>query len=324
MPKISIIVPVYNVEEYLENCITSILNQTFKDFELILINDGSTDNSLEICEHYKDIDDRICIIDKKNGGLSSARNAGLNIAKGEYIGFVDSDDYIHPQMYEILYNEIVKNNADVVLCNFKEVYNYDENLICYKKNAKEDVSIRLFSNIEALENIDSIDAVKFIVAWNKLYKSWIFNNLRYRNGIIHEDEFIIHRILYKCRKVIYIERQLYFYMQRDGSIMQQANKITKIDYLLALSDRVRFFYENGLENLQYKYEYIYLLNIFKLYPELEKNQGYLKKIILRIDFLKLMKILNKNRNYSFKEKITWVIFCINPQIYINYRLKKGY
>ena len=122
MSKISIIVPVYNVESYLSNCIDSILNQTFKDFELILVNDGSTDKSLEICKHYKNMDDRIFIIDKKNGGLSSARNAGLDIIKGEYIGFVDSDDYIHPQMYELLYKQIIENEADISMCEFKKVF----------------------------------------------------------------------------------------------------------------------------------------------------------------------------------------------------------
>ena len=107
MPEISIIVPVYNAENYLDNCIKSILNQTFEDFELILVNDGSTDKSSHICNYYKKIDSRIKLINKKNGGVSSARNKGLEVAIGKYIGFVDSDDYIHPKMYETLYNYII-------------------------------------------------------------------------------------------------------------------------------------------------------------------------------------------------------------------------
>lgn len=319
MPKISIIVPVYNVEEYLEKCIDSILNQIFKDFELILVNDGSTDNSLDICKRYKSIDDRICIIDKKNGGLSSARNAGLDIAKGEYIGFVDSDDYIHPQMYEILYDQIIKNKADISICNYEEVYNYDECYFHYNENNKPDTIIEYLSNIQSLERIDSPEGVIFVVAWNKLYKRDIFKNLRYKHGIIHEDEYIIHRILYKCEKVVHIKKALYFYMQRDGSIMQEKTKITRIDYLLALSDRINFFYEKGLKDLQNKYERLYLVEIFNIYPKLKKYKNYKKKLLLRLNFLKLILILRKNKDYSYKEKIMWIIFVLNPNIYIKYK-----
>ena len=122
MSEISIIVPVYNVEKYLENCIESILNQTFKDFELILVDDGSTDNSGKICDIYEKKDSRIKVIHKNNGGLSSARNAGLDIACGKYVGFIDSDDSIHPRMYEILYDLIKKYESDISCCNYKKIY----------------------------------------------------------------------------------------------------------------------------------------------------------------------------------------------------------
>lgn len=319
MPKISIIVPVYNVEEYLSNCIDSILNQTFKDFELILVNDGSTDNSLDICKHYKNIDNRIFIIDKKNGGVSSSRNAGLDIAKGEYIGFVDSDDYIHPQMYEILYHQIIKNKADISMCNYEEVYNYDESYFKYNENNKPDTIIECLSNIQSLEMIDSPETVSFVVAWNKLYKRDIFKDLRYKHGIIHEDEYIIHRILYKCEKVVHIKKALYFYMQRDGSIMQEKTKITSIDYLLALSDRINFFYKIGLEHLQNKYEGLYLVEIFNIYPKFKKYKNYKKKLLLKLNFLKLIPLLSKNKDYSSKEKIMWIILVLNPNIYIKYK-----
>ena len=126
MCEISIIVPVYNVEKYLEKCIKSILNQTFTDFELILVNDGSTDKSGVICDNYKNIDDRIIVIHKKNEGLSSARNSGLDIAKGRYIGFVDSDDYINNDMYHKLYEALIKNNSDISICKFVKVYDDSE------------------------------------------------------------------------------------------------------------------------------------------------------------------------------------------------------
>ena len=121
-PIISIIVPVYNVESYLERCINSILNQTFKNFELILVDDGSTDKSGEICDSFAGYDKRIRVIHKKNGGLSSARNVGLDVSIGKYIGFVDSDDWIDEFMYEKLYRNMIKTKSDIVICNFSRVY----------------------------------------------------------------------------------------------------------------------------------------------------------------------------------------------------------
>lgn len=318
MPKISIIVPVYNVEQYLGNCIDSILNQTFKDFELILVNDGSTDNSLDICKHYKNIDDRICIINKKNGGLSSARNAGLDIAKGEYIGFVDSDDYIHPQMYEILYKVIIKNDAEMSVCNFKRVFNSNEDLIFYNKCNDKSMTIEYLSNIESLHRMSQENGVVLVVAWNKLYKKDLFKNLRYKEGIIHEDECIVHRILYAAKKINYIHEKLYFYLQRDGSIMNNITNIKRIDYWFALSDRIRFFDKIGLKKLQYSYEEKYLYEIFNMYPKFSKYKNVKKKLLLRFDFLRLIKILKKNKNYSTKEKAMWIIFCLNPNVYIRY------
>ena len=326
MPKISIIVPIYNVEKYLTNCIDSILNQTFKDFELILVNDGSTDNSLEICKHYKDIDDRICIIDKKNGGASSARNAGLDIAKGEYIGFVDSDDYIHPQMYELLYNQIIKNKADISMCEFKRVSQFNKKELSDKVILNQEVEI--LNNKEAVVKLEEYGSVTYVVAWNKLYKKSLFNNIKFKEGIIHEDEYIIHRLLYQVNKLVYIKKELYFYLQREGSIMDKKLNINSIDYLissvdslLAYSDKIRFFDEKNLINLKEKYEYVYLSKILKNYSILDKNYHNNKKLLtLKNDFRKLLKILLKSKNNSIKEKISLIIFAINPNIY--YKITK--
>ena len=318
MPKISIIVPVYNVENYLKNCIDSILNQTFKDFELILVNDGSTDNSLNICEDYKSIDDRIKIVNKKNGGLSSARNAGLDIATGEYIGFIDSDDYIHPQMYEILYNEI-KNEADISMCDFEKVYEFDKKLL--GSNFVSDYEIEILNNEEALSKLAEKNEVTYVVAWNKLYKKELFKDIKFKEGIIHEDEYIIHRLLYQVNKLIYVKEKLHFYLQRKGSIIDKKLDIDRVDYMLACSDRVRFFYEKNLIDLKVKWEYFYLLEILKNYSILDKNYHNHKKLkILKNDFRRLLKILLKSKNNSIKDKISLIIFAINPNIY--YKLVK--
>ena len=264
MSKISIIVPIYNVEKYLNRCIESILNQTFKDFELILVNDGSTDNSLEICKHYKDIDDRICIIDKKNGGLSSARNAGLDIAKGEYIGFVDSDDYIHPQMYELLYDTIIKNNSDLAICDYKKVFeNESEINQIYSYNES---CINTFSNIECLNRLyDKNNKIDFIIAWNKLYKKDLFNTVDFPLGKLHEDEFIAHKILYQTKKVTFINKKLYYYLQRENSIMGKGINIKTLDVLNALYDRIDFFKNNNLKDLYNKAIDMYIYKSFLYY-----------------------------------------------------------
>lgn len=315
MPKISIIVPVYNVEKFLSKCIDSILSQTFKDFELILVNDGSADKSLEICKYYKSLDERICIIDKINGGLSSARNAGLEKAKGDYIGFIDSDDYVHPKMFELLYREIIKYNADISICDFEKVYNYMDNKnFSYESNH---VLVKCLSNIEAIEKINTKNGVTFVIACNKLYKKNLFNKLRYKENVIHEDEFMAHRILYKAERIIYINEPLYFYVQREGSIMNSKSKISKIDYLLSLSDRIKFFYKKGLKKIQYENEEIYLYEIFRLYPEFAMDKNYKKKLLLRFDFLKLIRILRKNKNYSLKERIIWIVFILWPRLCIS-------
>lgn len=319
MPKISIIVPVYNVEKYLKDCIESILNQTFKDFELILVNDGSTDNSLEICKYYKKIDSRILIIDKNNGGLSSARNAGLGIAKGDYIAFVDSDDYIHPQMYEILYHEIIKQKADVSMCDFKKVYELDRRLleqkfITYKES-------HVLNNKEALSQLGEQNAVTYIIACNKLYASRVFEDIRFKDRIVHEDEYIIHRVLYKLNKLVYVKEKLYFYLQREGSIMDKKTSINDIDYLLACSDRVRFFHEKDLIDLKNKWQKLYLWKFFYEYPTLYKlYQNNKKLFILKNDFRKLLGILLRSDEYPLKEKCSWIIFAINSNIY--YKLQK--
>jgi glycosyltransferase involved in cell wall biosynthesis len=160
MPKaLSIIVPVYNVERYLNKCLDSILNQTFKDFELILVNDGSRDKSGEICDRYEKVDKRIKVIHKDNGGLSSARNAGLNIAEGDYIAFVDSDDFIHYRMYEILINTAIKKKSDITMCKYMDAFEHE---IYDLQGDKELTNTIDFSNLEFLSQLYSKNGVQFV------------------------------------------------------------------------------------------------------------------------------------------------------------------
>ncbi|GAA2925355.1 glycosyltransferase family 2 protein [Enterococcus raffinosus] len=210
MCEISIIVPVYNVEKYIRKCIDSILNQTFRDFELILVDDGSPDNSGAICDQYAKKDSRIRVIHKENGGLSSARNAGIEVAQGKYLGFVDSDDYIAEDMYELLHNNIIKEGADLSICGIYDVYKQKTPKVLpeFRKVCTKDEMIKMI--LEA--KLVSVHAV------NKLYKRDLFKMIRYPVGIITEDAAIIFQVLDQCKKIIVDTNQKYFYFHRDESI----------------------------------------------------------------------------------------------------------
>lgn len=312
-PKISIIVPIYNVQQYLKKCIDSIIEQTFNDFELILVNDGSTDKSGIICDEYKKIDNRIKVIHKENGGLSSARNAGIDIAKGKYIGFVDSDDYISKFMFQKLYENIIEYNADISICDYVEVFQ-DKEIIYQEKIEKKKL---ILSNIEALEKIYKEKGWVYVVAWNKLYKKEIFNDLRFPIGKVHEDEMIAHEILYKANKIIFIEDQLYYYLQRDNSIMGKNYNINRLDIIDAMKIRANFFYEKNLKNLQYEAEVEYLKTFFKLYYKYINGGNCWKKRFknLKKGYNRMVFRILKNPKYNFKEKLVLFIFYISPNMY---------
>ena len=316
MPRLSIIVPIYNVEKYLSRCIESILNQTFKDFELILVNDGSTDNCKEICEKYKRMDSRIIVANKKNGGLSSARNLGIDISKGDYIGFVDSDDFIDVHMYEILLNTINSYDSDIVICDYYKVNEYDIKKYEKMKSNNKDIKIENINNIDAIERIITRD-IKIVVAWNKIYKRSLFDNLRYKEGVICEDEFLAHRIFYKCNKVSIINQKLYYYIQRKGSIINSPFSPKDFDKIYAIKDRVDFLNEKKITNLIDKAEKSFMdyfvWNYFTGYQRLENIEYELKR--LKKEFNSVFYRILDNKFISLNEKITLFILYLSPYLY---------
>lgn len=233
MTKISVIVPVYNVEKYLSQCLDSIIHQTYKNLEIILVDDGSTDSSGLICDNYSQKDKRIKIIHKCQGGLSDARNAGLKIATGEYISFIDSDDFIDKNMYSILINNTQKYNSDIVWFNY---YNY------YSK--KHFINSSIIKNND-LYDLSSSDKIKFAKnlfyqykmdahVWAKLYKRSIFNNIKFPYGKLFEDIFVLLPILSNAKIISTIPDCLYFYRNRSESIVNQyfkQNIIKNIDFI---------------------------------------------------------------------------------------------
>ena len=178
---ISVIVPVYNVDKYLAKCVESIIQQTYKNLEIILVNDGSQDNSAAICEHYRHKDVRITVIHQENKGISVARNRGLDIATGALLSFIDSDDFIHPRMFETLKKFMDSTNADISMCNYQAVFENQSPVQCQVATPGHCT----FDNIEALKRYFSKDHFKMVVVWNKLYKSHLYATVRFPEGKFH-------------------------------------------------------------------------------------------------------------------------------------------
>ena len=221
-PLLSIIVPVYKVENYLPKCIDSILAQTFTDFELILVEDGSPDDCPALCDAAAEKDARVRVIHQKNGGLSAARNAGLDAARGAWIGFVDSDDYIAPEMYEVLYQAVQSTGADLALCDYAEV---DEaGAPCQSMH----VSLSE-GELTGQELLKRASGLMVQLAWNKLYRRAIFTQLRYPEGKLNEDLFLIPEVCLQIQKAVVVPKALYYYVQRGGSIMNESKTLRHFD-----------------------------------------------------------------------------------------------
>lgn len=239
--KVSVIVPIYNVAPYLKKCIDSILAQTYSNLEVILVDDGSTDESSDICDTYVALDCRVSVIHKSNGGLSSARNAGLDVAKGDYIAFIDSDDYIEPNMIEKLIAAILHEDAELAMCGVRCIDEYGDEVAFNSAPIIDGV----LTGKDIFEKVFLFQAVWFITAWNRLYKSSLLQEYRFPEGRLHEDEFAAHHIYDNCRKVVTISDPLYLYLQRTGSITSQKSLRNYIDIYEAMYDRYLFFEEKG-------------------------------------------------------------------------------
>jgi len=214
---ISVIVPVYNVELCLDKCINSIVCQTYEKLEIILVDDGSTDSSSNICDDWAKKDKRIKVIHKNNAGQSDARNIGIDAAEGEYILFIDSDDYVAVDMCEQLLNAMKYNDSDIAICSF-----YWQCLNRRKKHNMYFPSCGYLTRDNVLEFWAKSSSTEYIVPWNKLYRKKLFftlEHIRYPMGRIYEDEYTTYRLLYNARKIIFVDKPLYFYVQRDGSTM---------------------------------------------------------------------------------------------------------
>ena len=236
--EISVIVPVYGVEKYLPACIESILSQTFTDFELILVDDGSPDRCPAISDEAAERDTRVRVIHQANQGLSAARNAGIEAAQGEWLVFVDSDDYIAPHFCEKLYQTAQRTDADCVMCSVQNVDESGKPIDSALMRVADEVK----TGREVLRKIGRDDVTPYLTAWNKLYRRKLFNTLRYPAGRQNEDVFVFAELFCQVQRAACVAEPLYFYRKRIGSIMNSVVTLRNLDEMWA--------YVNCFEHLQ--------------------------------------------------------------------------
>lgn len=300
---ISIIVPVYNVEKYLERCVNSIINQTYKNIEIILVDDGATDTSGKICDELKERDKRITVIHKTNGGLSDARNAGLKIANGEYIGFVDSDDYIEKDMFETLYNINKQHNADISIVSFYEIY--DGKVI----GVRDTANLEILNKTEALKEL-LIDTKIQSYAWNKLFKKELFKDIKFPTNKNFEDIATTLLLFEKANKIVLFECPKYYYVRRDDSIVGVKNYKTYKDYLDVIYDKYLYLkgkYEelelynayNFIINMIWVYTIIVAFDLDDVYKEFEKHYELFEELIELYNYDITKKLDNYNKSVLY-------------------------
>ena len=305
---ISVIVPVYNVESYLRKCVDSIINQTYKNLEIILVDDGSPDNCGKICDEYAQHDSRVKVIHKENGGLSDARNAGIDMAEGEYLTFVDSDDYIAEDMIEKLYKQLLKDNSDMSLCSFKYVDESGDEILSRVDDSP--IKNEIITGEQAVNKLLENNPWYYVVACSKLYKEELFREIRFPKGKIHEDEFVVHHIFYKCKSVSCISESLYYYLQRINSISNGTVSVKRLDMIEAMYDRALFAIDKGFNNIVYASVALMAerLSNFKPNDETSFNR---KKELYKL-YLKTVPLL-KTGGLNLKRKVTICITKIYPR-----------
>lgn len=308
-PLISVIVPIYKVEKYIEKCVKSIINQEYQNLEIILVDDGSPDNCGKICDDYEKIDSRIKVIHKQNGGLSSARNAGIDVAKGEYIGFVDSDDFIEPFMYKNLINVILSQKCRLAVCGINYVFE-DGHVVKKTEEGNDDV-------MEFERAITEMNTYRLfdMGAWSKLYDASLFDNIRFPEGKLSEDFYIMFKIFDRAQKVAFVSKPAYNYLQRQNSISRNV-KINR-DFEYAAFEQMKYLdeYYPQLSVLGHTAYASAALTVYDFYL---KNNVKCPKDVL--EHFKQVVYENKDaikkaKFLSLSKKIQFYLFQFNSQLY---------
>lgn len=314
--KISVVIPVYNVETYLPQCLESVINQTYQNLEIIVVNDGSTDSCPQICDDYAIKDKRIKVIHKRNGGLSDARNAGMSCANGELISFVDSDDLLSPHFFQKLFQALTAHNADIAECEFKKFVSNRE-IQCFPD--KTENPIKIFEGEKMMKAL--FKGPLHVMVWNKLYKITLVRDRLFPVNRISEDVFWTYRIYGEASKTVKIDEKLYFYRQRENSIMASRYSIKRLDSLDAYEEKIDYLkkkFPNLVQEVRKTYCFLLMDNYIQLkqHNEVDPDKFH-QRIILK-------KIKNYNhwdeiKNWKWKDVLWYQLFLWAPTYYMKLR-----
>lgn len=309
---ISVIIPVYNVEKYLEACLDSVIAQTYQDIEIILVNDGSTDSSPLICKKYAQKDARIRLIEKENGGLSDARNAGMAIASGNYYTFIDSDDIVHPSLIEHLWEILVEHDADISICD--PCHCYPDTTAKFENSTKSVVYDHEQSVIEMLYQKSFL-----VSAWGKLIKKSLFQDIIFPKGKLFEDIAIMYKLFDHANRIVYSNAKLYGYMHRENSITTKRFDKRDCD-ILEVSQSIVDYYGNRGEKLLKAakvYQTNAALRVMLNAPDNDDFKDVISncKAIVKSNYKKI--IFDKNARFKLRIGLLLVVYCrpIVPFIY---------
>lgn len=316
-PLISVIIPVYNVEPYLRCCLDSVVNQTYRNLEIILVDDGSTDDCPAICEEYVQKDNRIVVVHKKNGGLSDARNVGIKISRGEYLTFVDSDDLVSKYFIDSLYRAVSSYSVKLAICLVRCFA--DE---CELVDSNPTVSFCVFDKKKTLQRFCSLNFNKstpYISACSKMYHRSLFNNFFFPKGKIYEDVYAGYRIIDQVDKVIIVHSSLYYYRMRNDGIMGRKEKHTYQEVLRPYQSAIEYFNRtNQVDMVFLFYPPLLMREIYRYWvAKVIDNKEQIASEILSLYKQDVRKLRGKPVNFTLKaifEILSWV-----PSIYILYR-----
>ena len=309
---ISIVVPIYNVSEYLDKCIQSIINQTYKNIEIILVNDGATDDSGLICTRYAEIDSRIVYIEKKNGGLSDARNVGIKLAKGKYLTFVDSDDFVENNMCEVLYSAVVNAKTDIGCSGY---YVDGDNGVISEYHEFMD-EIKTISRDEALK---LIFFGRSYAAWGKIYKRKLFDKLEFPKGKIDEDYAVMYKLFGSVEQITFVNNHLYHYLKRSGSITKSEFNIAKLDFVNNAYDAMNYAQNHFTQELYHLAKRFYLFRVRMVVhmmvradiPKIYETKIKELSTILKNNLLFLL----FRTDITYKDKVVFVLDSFCPKLY---------
>ena len=324
-PKVSIIIPVYKVEKFLTRCLDSVLGQTLKEIEIILVDDGSPDNCGNICDEYAAKDKRVIVIHKKNAGVSAARNSGLEVASGEFVGFVDSDDYVAATMFEDMYRQAVLADAEMAMCQFAITDGATDQLV--HRSSGDDFNVLKFDNKKAFELIADFSRPVQVTVWNKLFKRELIQNLRFDTSKrMAEDLEFLMRAMFKSKTIVYVPYVLYaYYAQREGAATYNAGH--SMDWYYEQNSNVTFIMDEVAQNCASMKKLA--IGYKCVNGDLSIANAMVRAGKLDSEAVKLVKKELKNSIWEIMtselhavKKIQMLLFIVSPALYMKVMKKK--